>query len=85
MKLHHHHFEQWFLRPARDPVSFLGPIRWIAITRDDKVAQAVAPLELAPDRVVFEGPLVVLMNHDSSGAAEIVVSALRHAKREYPP
>ncbi len=36
---------------------------------------------LAPDRVVFEGPLVVLMNHDSSGAAEIMVSALRHADR----
>jgi carboxyl-terminal processing protease len=38
-------------------------------------------VELATDRVVFEGPLVVLMNHDSSGAAEIMVSALRHANR----
>ena len=38
-------------------------------------------LNLATDRVVYEGPMVVLMNRSSSGAAEILASALHHAKR----
>lgn len=38
-------------------------------------------LELAADRVVYEGPLVVLVNRNSSGAAEILASAIHHAQR----
>jgi carboxyl-terminal processing protease len=38
-------------------------------------------LELETGRVVFEGPIVVLMNRASSGSAEIFASALRHAER----
>jgi carboxyl-terminal processing protease len=36
---------------------------------------------LAPDRVAFAGPVVLVMNRGSSGAAEIVASAFRTAKR----
>jgi carboxyl-terminal processing protease len=38
-------------------------------------------LELATDRVIFRGPMAVLLNHDSSGAAEILASAIGHAER----
>lgn len=38
-------------------------------------------LTLANDRVAFEGPIVVLINRASSGAAEIVASALRSSRR----
>lgn len=38
-------------------------------------------LRLAPDRVAFAGDLVLLVNGGSSGAAEIVASAVRTAKR----
>ncbi len=40
LKIHHHHFARWF--GNRDPEDFLGPIRWVTITRRDKVAQAVS-------------------------------------------
>jgi carboxyl-terminal processing protease len=38
-------------------------------------------LTLAAGRVKFQGPLVVLMNQGSSGAAEILAAAIRHATR----
>jgi carboxyl-terminal processing protease len=38
-------------------------------------------LRLATDRVAFRGDLVLLINGGSSGAAEIVASAIREAKR----
>jgi carboxyl-terminal processing protease len=38
-------------------------------------------LVLAAERVKYEGPLVVLVNRGSSGAAEILASAIRHAQR----
>ncbi len=38
-------------------------------------------LRLAPDRVAFSGDVVLLVNGGSSGAAEIVASAFRTAKR----
>jgi len=38
-------------------------------------------LELATDRVAFDGPTAVLINRGSSGAAEIVASAFRTAGR----
>jgi carboxyl-terminal processing protease len=38
-------------------------------------------LTLATDRVAFHGPVVLLVNRGSSGAAEIVASAFRAAKR----
>lgn len=38
-------------------------------------------LELAEDRVAFEGPMVVLVNGGTSGAAEILASAVRGAER----
>jgi LPS sulfotransferase NodH len=42
LKIHWHHFERWFLSRGLDPEELLGPIRWIALTRDDHVAQAVS-------------------------------------------
>jgi carboxyl-terminal processing protease len=38
-------------------------------------------LRLASDRVLFRGPVVLLVNESSSGAAEILASALQGAKR----
>ncbi len=38
-------------------------------------------VRLAPDRVAFAGDMVLLVNGESSGAAEIVASAFRAAKR----
>jgi carboxyl-terminal processing protease len=38
-------------------------------------------VRLAPDRVAFSGDMVLLVNGGSSGAAEIVASAFRTAKR----
>lgn len=38
-------------------------------------------LELSADRVIFRGPLAVLVNHASSGAAEILAAAIAHAGR----
>jgi carboxyl-terminal processing protease len=38
-------------------------------------------LVLGSDRVKYAGPLVVLLNRGSSGAAEIMSSAIRHADR----
>ncbi len=40
-----------------------------------------ADVRLAPDRVAFAGDMVLLVNGGSSGAAEIVASAFRTAKR----
>ncbi len=42
LKLHRHHFEQWFVLPGRAPEAFLGPITWIRIVRADREAQAVS-------------------------------------------
>lgn len=42
LKIHHHHFRQWFLDADRDPEAWLGPTRWILLTRDDRIAQAVS-------------------------------------------
>jgi len=42
LKLHHHHFRQWFLDRGWEPQRFLGAERWVVITRRDKVAQAVS-------------------------------------------
>jgi LPS sulfotransferase NodH len=42
LKIHWHHFERWFLSRGLDPEEILGPIRWIALTREDHVAQAVS-------------------------------------------
>lgn len=40
LKLHHHHRERWF--PDGEVEDVLGPVRWIRITRDDRLAQAVS-------------------------------------------
>lgn len=44
LKIHRHHFERWF--PDADPARLLGPhvapIRWVRLTRRDRVAQAVS-------------------------------------------
>lgn len=42
LKLHHHHFERWFTRAGRAPSDFLGPITWVHLRRDDRLAQAVS-------------------------------------------
>lgn len=42
LKLHWHHHHRWFARPAREPEAFLGPIRWVWLTRRDHTAQAVS-------------------------------------------
>lgn len=41
----------------------------------------ITDVTLASDRVAFEGPIVVLINRGSSGAAEIVASGIRSANR----
>ena len=40
LKLHAHHLTRHF--PAGDLESFLGPLRWIYVTRDDKLSQAIS-------------------------------------------
>lgn len=40
LKLHRHHLERWV--PDGDLEALLGPIRWIFVTREDHVAQAVS-------------------------------------------
>ena len=40
MKLHAHHHRQWFA--ARPIEEFLGPVRWIRIRREDRLAQAIS-------------------------------------------
>ncbi len=42
VKLHYHHFENWFLRRGWRPEKLLAPQRWIRIRREDRVAQAVS-------------------------------------------
>lgn len=42
LKLHHHHLAAWFLERAWDIDDVIGVDRWIAITREDHVAQAVS-------------------------------------------
>lgn len=42
LKLHHHHHQRWFVDAGRDLEAVLGPVRWVRITRDDTVAQAVS-------------------------------------------
>jgi len=42
LKLHHHHRVQWFDDAGRDLDAFLAPVRWVRITRVDRVAQAVS-------------------------------------------
>lgn len=42
LKLHWHHHQRWFLARGRHPDDALGPIRWVYVTRRDRVAQAVS-------------------------------------------
>jgi LPS sulfotransferase NodH len=42
LKIHWHHFERWFVRPGRDPLVWLEPVRWVFVTRGDHVRQAVS-------------------------------------------
>ena len=42
LKLHYHHFRRFFLEPGRSVERFLGPTRWVAIRRRDRLAQAVS-------------------------------------------
>jgi carboxyl-terminal processing protease len=38
-------------------------------------------LALSPEKVKYDGPLAVLLNRGSSGAAEILAGAIKHAER----
>lgn len=42
LKLHHHHLEQWFLGPGRDPQRWLGEPVWVQLSREDRLAQAIS-------------------------------------------
>lgn len=42
LKLHHHHFEQWFTHAHRDPVAWLGEPTWVRMSRADRVGQAIS-------------------------------------------
>ena len=42
LKVHWHHFERWFVATGYAPDVVLGPVRWVQIVREDKVAQAVS-------------------------------------------
>jgi len=41
-KLHWHHFQRVFVRSGREPSTFFGPIAWVYMAREDRVAQAVS-------------------------------------------
>lgn len=42
LKVHHHHFRDAFLAPGRAVEPFLGPVTWVRITREDRLAQAIS-------------------------------------------
>lgn len=42
LKLHHHHLEQWFLRPGRDVDAWLPAAIWIRMRREDRLGQALS-------------------------------------------
>lgn len=42
LKIHWHHFERFFVDPGRDPEAYLGPIHWVRIRREERLAQAVS-------------------------------------------
>ena len=42
LKIHHHHYRRFFEAAERDPSAFLGPLTWVHIQRQDRVAQAVS-------------------------------------------
>ncbi len=42
LKLHWHHHRRWFVAPRREPSTSLGSIRWVLLTREDRIAQAVS-------------------------------------------
>ncbi|MDG2305096.1 MAG: Stf0 family sulfotransferase [Candidatus Binatia bacterium] len=42
LKIHYHHFENWFLTRGWSVEDLLAPQRWVRISREDRVAQAVS-------------------------------------------
>ena len=41
-KIHWHHFRRTFVRPGRQPSAVFGPVAWVHMVREDRVAQAVS-------------------------------------------
>lgn len=42
LKIHHHHFQRWFLDTGWSVDRLLRPAAWVMLTREDHVAQAVS-------------------------------------------